>query len=74
MRAPYHSIGYGDAVLGVPGERTSIRRRKRALKSYLGRDGVLFGSEDVEAGERIEPPFKIRGWDPLAVDDEDEDE
>lgn len=58
----------------APGERCSIKNRKKrpGVPVYRRKGGVLFGSVDVEAGERIEPPFKIRGWDPLAEDDEDD--
>ncbi len=59
----------------APGERGSIKHRKPpGMSTYLDEDGVLFGSVDAEAGERIEPPFKIRGWDPLAEEEEDDDE
>lgn len=54
----------------APGELATIRHgRPPRVETYL-EDEVLFGSYDAEAGERLDPPFAIRGWDPQATGDD----
>lgn len=48
-----------------PGQRTPLTyAAPLKIDTYLDTcDSLRFGSHDAEAGERLEPPFTIPGWD-----------